>query len=71
MIKKVTIVTNQGVKEFEVGKKCPDKDVVIESIKMSPIIFTGDPYDHYTGWDKDKKMLFSINCLVPCEVIYN
>ena len=67
-IEKLTIVTAQGVKEYAVGKKVGLG--IVEKIKIDQIRFTGDPFDHYCGFDEKGKMLFSVNCLVPCEIEY-
>lgn len=69
-MKELTIITAQGVKSYVVGRKIPGTDDVIDNIKIKQLYFTGDPYDHYCGFNKDGKMLFSVNCLCPCEVIY-
>lgn len=67
-MKKVTIITAQGVKSYEVGEHL--RNGIIDVIKSSSLYFNGDPFDHYCGYDASGKMLFSINCLVPCEVEY-
>ena len=69
-MKQITIVTTQGVSIYRVGQKMLGGEAIIERIEIKPLYFTGDPFDHYCGFDKDGNMLFSINCLVPCEVIY-
>ena len=68
MIKEVTIVTAQGVKAHTLGEFF--NVGIITDIKISQLWFQGDPYDHYCGYDLNGTMLFSINCLVPCEVVY-
>lgn len=68
MIKQITIITNQGVKIHEVGNELDNNKIV--EIKISDLWFRGEPYEHYCGYDSNGKMLFSINCLVPCEVVY-
>jgi len=69
-MKEVTIITAQGVKSYRVGDKMFGTNEVIAEIKKQGLYFTGDPFDHYCGFDKDGKMIFSVNCLAPCEVIY-
>jgi hypothetical protein len=73
----VTIITAQGVNAFRVGGKVQTMDDgeyidnVISKIEKTGLRITGDPYDHYCGYDDKGKMLFSVNCLAPCEVIYS
>lgn len=69
-MKELIIITVQGVKSYRVGDKMFGTNDVIDVIKIHQLHFTGDPYDHYCGFDKNGKMLFSVNCLVPCEIIY-
>ncbi len=78
-IYKVTVITTQGVNTFEVGGTIhvPNNedgtftDKHIATIKQVGLRITGDPYDHYCGFDNVGEMLFSINCLAPCEVLYS
>jgi len=70
MIKELNIITAQGVKTYKVGKKVPFENNVIAEIKKGVLYFTGDPFDHYIGYDDKGKMLFSVNCLAPCDVVY-
>lgn len=44
--------------------------VEIDSIKKELYQSSVDKYPHYVGRDKEGNVLFRINCLVPCEVIY-
>lgn len=71
-IRKLTIITAQGVNCYEVGRPMyyQDDKRVIEKIEIKPLYFQGDPYDHYCGFDENGEMMFSVNCLAPCEVIY-
>jgi hypothetical protein len=68
IIKELTIVTAAGVKPYRVGQMINDKRIAV--IRMTQLIFTGDPYDHYCGYDDKGNMLFSVNCLCPCEIEY-
>lgn len=68
MIRELTIVTSQGVKIHRLGGSVNDHEIV--EIKISQLTFTGDPFDHYCGYADDGSMLFSVNCLVPCEIEY-
>lgn len=68
-ISKITIVTGQGVKSYTLGQEIGHKKP-IHCIRKEPISFTGDPYDHYVGRDDAGNVLFSINCLVPCDIVY-
>ena len=67
-IKSVTVITSQGVNKFELGGFVEGEK--IDKIIIEGLRFTGDPYDHYCGYNSTGKMLFSVNCLAPCEVIY-
>lgn len=68
MIKEINIITSMGAKSYRVGQKINVS--VVDNIKMDYIAFTGDKYSHYCGYDIDGKMLFSVNCLCPCEIEY-
>jgi hypothetical protein len=68
MIRQITVVTNQGAHSYWLGMEI-DR-VPIHEIRKSELLFTGDPYDHYIGYSKTGQMLFSINCLCPCDVQY-
>ena len=69
MIEKLSVVTAMGSKCYSVGHEIGGKEIA--KIELSYIRFTGDPYDHYCGYDDKGKMLFSVNCLVPCEIEYS
>lgn len=68
MIKELTIITAQGVKSYRLGEKVNGQ--TLTTIKIAQLYFTGDPFDHYCGYDENGKMIFSVNCLAPCEVVY-
>jgi hypothetical protein len=68
MIKELTIITAQGVKSYQLGEKVNGQ--TLTTIKVTQLYFTGDPFDHYCGYDENGKMLFSVNCLALCEVVY-
>lgn len=78
-IYKVTVITSQSVNTFEIGgaihvpnnKDGSFTEKRIAAIKKVGIRITGDPFDHYCGFDDAGQMLFSINCLTPCEVLYS
>jgi len=65
----ITIVTQSGAKAYHVGDTALNGKT-IACIKQAELHFTGDPFDHYCGYDKVGEMIFSINCLCPCEVLY-
>lgn len=67
-IKSVTIVTSEGVKMYVTAGLVQDK--VIAYIIKAPIHITGEPFDHYVGFDKEHNMLFSVNPACPCVVEY-
>ena len=64
----ITIVNIQGVKVYTVGETVNNK--VIHKIGIAEMHFTGDPFDHYIGYDENSEIVFTINCLVPCVVEY-
>jgi hypothetical protein len=68
-IVELTIVTTAGVKTYMTGGMVREEEVW--SIKKEPIYITGDPYDHYVGRNDEGEMLFSVNCLVPCDIEYS
>ena len=68
MIKSLTIVTAQGVKTYEIGQRLNCSTII--EIKKAFIYITGDPFNHYCGYDSKGKMLFSVNCLAPCDIEY-
>ncbi len=70
MIHSVTIVTGQGVKIHQVGDDSQPDGIKIEKIVKQSVDFNGDPFDHYCGFDEQGRLLFRINCLIPCEVVY-
>lgn len=57
-------------KTYRVGDTMMNGEVIAKIILVE-LHFTGDPYDHYAGYNKDGEMLFSVNCLCPCDVTYN
>lgn len=63
-IESVCIINTEGSKRFAVGAD-------IKRIEMMALYFNGDPYDHYIGYNVDGEVVFSINCLIPCEVNYS
>ena len=70
MIKELNIITAQGVKTYRVGKNLPIENNIIAEIKKGCLWFNGDSFNHYIGYDYKGKMLFSVNCIAPCEVVY-
>lgn len=70
MIREIAIVTGPGVKVYRVGNKLNGE--VVRRIKMASIEITSDlpPVGHYCGYGEAGNMLFSINCLIPCEIEY-
>jgi hypothetical protein len=68
LISELTIVTAQGVKTYHAGDTVNGRQ--IDKIRLAELYFTGDPFDHYIGYTKEGDMIFSVNCLVPCEIVY-
>lgn len=71
MIKQITVIMPNGIRQYEVGLKCPINNVIIHSIKITPLMFTGDPFDHYVGFSESGNILFSIYPLSPVDVIFS
>ena len=69
-INDITIPTAQGVGTYTVGRNHTFTDEVIVEIVRSFIKVNGDPYDYYLGYNDKGKVIFSINCLIPCVVTY-
>lgn len=69
LIHRISAVTPQGANSYFVGQTL--KGGVVAKITNGELYFQGDPYDHYIGYDENNKMLFSINCLTPCDIEYN
>lgn len=65
----ISIITSQGAKTYSVNDIALNGKT-IHRIKVATLHFTGDPFDHYVGYSIDGEMIFSINCLCPCEVLY-
>ena len=70
-IRQITVVTQSGVRSYEVGYPSDARGVVIHSITLGQLTFTGDPYSHYLGFDEGGKMIFSIDPDCPHTVDYN
>ena len=68
MIKRISVVNQQGSNTYQVGDTL-DAGIVHE-IKVHPLYFTGDPFSHYCGFDKNGKLLFSLEPSLPCDVEY-
>lgn len=70
MIRQITLVTSVGVQTYTVGGRMPGTSKTIVAIRLEPLYFTGDPFDHYIGSDECGERLFSIYPLCPCVVEY-
>ena len=68
MIRSISVVTQQKTYSYTVGGEHPAG--TIAEIKIHPIYFSGDPFDHYCGFDENAKLLFSLEQSVPCDVEY-
>ena len=68
MIEKINVVTAMGANCYTVGRKCGTGE--IDRIEKTPLPIDGDLYDHYCGFDKNNKMLFSVSCTAPCDIEY-
>jgi hypothetical protein len=67
-IQSITAITPQGSRTYCINDTLNGHRIV--SIRIVSLSFTGDPYDHYAGYSKSGDMLFSINCLIPCNIEY-
>ena len=67
-IRELNVVTCAGVKTYRVGDKCGNKQIA--EICKGILRVVGDPYDHYLGLDDAGELLFSVNCLAPCDIEY-
>jgi len=65
----LSIVTASGAKVYRVGSTDFNGET-IHKIALESLYFTGDPFDHYVGRNKKGAMIFSVNCLCPCDVEY-
>lgn len=70
-IHSIMIGWGEGASFFYVGGTVfnPDEQV-IDQINLSQLHVNGDPFDHYCGYNADGKMIFSVNCLAHCTVVY-
>jgi hypothetical protein len=60
MIKNIAFITAGGVPQtYELGQKLTGG--VVKRIVLGVLIFNGDPFQHYIGYDSNGKMLFSID----------
>lgn len=67
-ITELAVITQSGAKVYRVGDNVNGK--IIETIRLNELHFQGNPFDHYCGYTKEGGMIFSVNCLAPCEVVY-
>lgn len=68
MIHRISVVSAPGVSTYIVG--CQANGGIVAEIKIHPIRFNGDPFQHYCGFDENGKLLFSIEPSAPCDVEY-
>lgn len=67
-ITQLTVVTQQGVKFYTVGHDLNGEK--IHFIDKGYLYSTGDPYDHYLGLNEKGDLIFSVNCMCPCDIEY-
>lgn len=70
-IKQITLHSKYGLRQYDRGSKVPLGEDIIDRIEVSEMYFNGDPFQHYCGYDKDGLLLFHINPLTPCEIIWD
>ena len=68
LIREITIISTPGVKRYTLGEKYNGE--VIFSIKLFALHITGDPVEHYCGFNAEGQILFSINPCCPCTIDY-
>lgn len=68
LIESIICVNQLGSNQYWIGKELPGG--VIASIRLSNLVFTGDPYSHYCGFDESGKLLFSLEPSMPLQVEY-
>lgn len=68
-IKEVHVVTGVSANSYGVGMSLHGKK--IQRIELGILRTNGDPFEHYIGYDEDGRMLFSVDKLCPCDVVYN
>ena len=61
-------VTTGNTDQYEIGNIILGQK--IHEIKFHSLYCQGDPFLHICGFSNDGEILFSINCLIPCEIIY-
>ena len=64
----LTIVTGIGVKTYELGGIIGKLEHKIHVIKREPIFVDDVKFTHFVGRSESGKVLFSVNCLIPCEI---
>lgn len=69
-IRQITVVTQVGVRVYEVGESLDHLGVKIHSIELGTLTFTGDPHSQYLGFDDKGKLIFSIDPMCPHTVDY-
>ena len=68
-IHSVTVVTQAGVKTYEVDGIVNDKKIAF--IREEFRLTNGDSFQHYCIYDSDNNMLASVDKLCPCDVVYS
>ncbi len=65
-----TVKYNGEDNAYWVGLKMGEQQIEVDEIKLSYITLNGDPVNHYIGFSKQGRMLFSINAQIPVEIKY-
>ena len=67
MIREITIVCQQGTKNYQIGQEL--ESGTVSEITIKPIL-NGIPAFHYCGFNDVGKLLFSVESSAPCDVEY-
>ena len=67
-IKQIYVVNSQGTNFYEVGMGLNGS--VVDKILHTTIIYTGDPFSRYCGFDSNGKILFSLEPNMPLDIQY-
>jgi hypothetical protein len=66
---RLSIVTAMGANTYEVGGYAGSKKIA--EIKVVQIRSNGDQFEHYCGYDDKGQLLFTVDKLCPCDVLYS
>lgn len=67
-IASIDLVTANGAKSYYLGQSIRGK--YLHEIKAEYFHYTGDPFECYSGYDKDGNKLFQVHALCPMVIEY-